>query len=269
MGIVNQTLNRLWKNYTEINQQAGAIHRALDVRGEKIENDHIAFRTFDAPQINIDSMARFFLSLGYEEKGVYDFPIKKLRAKHYEHPDLHQPKIFISELKLRQFSKSLQNILQGLIHQIPKQLPQQEDFLLAGVAWNPISWCTYLDLQKESEYASWMAAFGFRVNHFTVFFNSLKTFDSLGILNTFLKKNNFALNNSGGEIKGSKEEYLEQSSTLAYPVEVPFSDGKKTVPGCYYEFAKRYFLPNGKLFQGFVAASADKIFESTDAAFLE
>ena len=33
----------------------------------------------------------------------------------------------------------------------------------------------------------------------------------------------------------------------------------------YYELAKRYPLPSGELFQGFVPASADKIFESTDA----
>ena len=37
------------------------------------------------------------------------------------------------------------------------------------------------------------------------------------------------------------------------------------IPSCFYEFAQRYELPDGKLYQGFVAASADKIFESTNA----
>jgi hypothetical protein len=32
----------------------------------------------------------------------------------------------------------------------------------------------------------------------------------------------------------------------------------------WYEFARRDVLPTGELFQGFVPASADKIFESTD-----
>ena len=43
-----------------------------------------------------------------------------------------------------------------------------------------------------------------------------------------------------------------------------FDDGSKVIPCCYYEFARRYPLPNGNLFQGFVAKSADKIFESTN-----
>ena len=64
-------------------------------------------------------------------------------------------------------------------------------------------------------------------------------------------------------MKGSKEVCLEQSSTLANNIEVEFEDGKLTIPACYYEFAKRYPMKNGELYQGFVAASADKIFEST------
>ena len=71
------------------------------------------------------------------------------------------------------------------------------------------------------------------------------------------------MNTSGGEVKGSKEVCLEQSSTLANTIEVEFKDGKLNIPACYYEFAKRYALKDGNLYKGFVAASADKIFEST------
>ena len=72
------------------------------------------------------------------------------------------------------------------------------------------------------------------------------------------------MNASGGLIKGSRKELLEQSSTMAHPVEVEFSDKKETIPACYYEFAQRYPDAQGKLFMGFVPQSADKIFESTD-----
>ncbi|MGB1300776.1 MAG: DUF1338 domain-containing protein, partial [Pseudoalteromonas tetraodonis] len=34
---------------------------------------------------------------------------------------------------------------------------------------------------------------------------------------------------------------------------------------CFYEFAIRYPKPDGEIYTGFVAASADKIFESTNA----
>jgi len=47
-------------------------------------------------------------------------------------------------------------------------------------------------------------------------------------------------------------------------VDVEFQEGKFSVPSCYYEFAKRYNGADGKLFSGFIAGSADRIFESTD-----
>ena len=72
------------------------------------------------------------------------------------------------------------------------------------------------------------------------------------------------MNASGGEIKGTAEEYLRQSSILADKFEVQFEEGVKEITSCYYEFAYRYELPNGELFKGFIASSADKIFESTD-----
>ena len=47
-------------------------------------------------------------------------------------------------------------------------------------------------------------------------------------------------------------------------IEIEFIDGTMTIPSCYYEFAKRYADQSGNLYQGFVAKSADKIFESTN-----
>jgi hypothetical protein len=48
--------------------------------------------------------------------------------------------------------------------------------------------------------------------------------------------------------------------------EVQFTDTSLSIPSCFYEFAQRYRLPDGNLYQGFVAANADKIFESTNAS---
>ena len=53
---------------------------------------------------------------------------------------------------------------------------------------------------------------------------------------------------------------------MADHVMVEFSDKTVAIPSCFYEFAKRYPMENGELYTGFVAASADKIFESTNAA---
>ncbi len=255
---------KLWEDYARINPQAEGIYRLLRSRQEKIINDHIAFRTFNIPKVGIDVLAKTFVEFGYAPKGEYHFPDKKLYAKHYEHPDRMNPKIFISELKLAEFSTEFQGIINNLVEQIPDQVIKRKDFCVAGVPWKTFPWEIYERLKKESEYAAWVAVFGFRANHFTVFFNSLKTFKTLEDLNDSIKASGYALNASGGEIKGSPREYLEQSSTLAQPFKVKFADGMNEIPACYYEFARRYPLPNGELFSGFVAQSADKIFESTD-----
>lgn len=265
MKTLNEFFQRLWVDYAAMNDQADAIHKLLEKKGEQIINDHIAFRTVNVPKLGIDAIAKTFVQLGYEPKGEYKFEEKKLRAKHFEHKDPNQPKVFISELKLEECSEYLQKIMKGLVSQVSDKDINREDFVVCGCPWKPISSTDYEKLKAESEYAAWFAVFGFRVNHFTVFVNALKNFKDLEGLNAFLKRSGFPLNSSGGEIKGSpQKDFLVQSSTMASRVKVEFSDKKETVPGCYYEFARRFPLPNGKLFQGFVVQSADKIFESTD-----
>ena len=69
---------------------------------------------------------------------------------------------------------------------------------------------------------------------------------------------------SPGLIKGNSDVYLEQSSTMADKKDYTFIEGEYSVPSCFYEFAYRFPLDNGELFGGFVAASANKIFESTN-----
>ncbi|MEX0981299.1 MAG: DUF1338 family protein, partial [Bacteroidales bacterium] len=110
----------------------------------------------------------------------------------------------------------------------------------------------------------WVAVYGYRANHFTISINHLNQFNSIQKVNEFLKENGFRLNSSGGEVKGTPEQLLEQSSTLADTISVEFKEGTSEIPSCYYEFARRYSDKNGQLFSGFIAGSADKIFESTD-----
>jgi hypothetical protein len=255
-------LDKMWLDYININPLAKKISDLLTSEGETIQNDHIALRTFNHPRVGVDVMAKPFIEAGYKYGGDYHFPEKKLYAKHYEHADLSLPKIFISELKLEEFSPSLQKAVSELVAQIPAGLENQFDFVSIGRPWK-VTTKIYQELLKESDYAAWVSAFGYRPNHFTVFINVLKKYSDISVLNDHLKANGFKLNASGGEVKGTKEVCLEQSSTLANNIEVSFEDGKLTIPACYYEFAKRYPLETGKLYQGFVAASADKIFEST------
>ena len=254
--------DNLWSLYKKHNPQAQQICSLLMERGETVVNDHIAFRTFQHPFIGIHSIAEIFTSRGYTVKGEYTFTEKKLNAIHLEPESEQYPLIFISELVTKAFSPFLQKTVQELIDQI-HLIPPDPKFLWSKTQWNRITYSTYQKLLEESEYAAWTASFGFQANHFTILVNALKHFD-IRQLNQFLKHEGFMLNQSGGEIKGSREALLEQSSTLAPKMEVTFEDQKIRVPSCYYEFAQRYENAQGEIFRGFIASSADKIFESTD-----
>src|SRR5690606_2422973 len=139
---------------------------------------HIALRTFNHPRVSVDVIAQPFLASGYECRGDYHFTEKKLYAKHYEHSNSALPKIFISELKLEEFSPDLQKTVNSLVEQIPEGMEKNFDFSSAGRPWK-VTTKTYQDLLKESDYAAWVAAFGYRPNHFTVFINELKKYSDI------------------------------------------------------------------------------------------
>ena len=253
----------LWKDYIQrLCPSADKVHQLLREDAELI-NDHIALRTFNVAPLGIETLAKPFLALGYKECGDYLFESKKLVAKHYEHDDPNQPKVFISELKVEECSEALQAIVAKLVDQVDAQQLKTQDFLYSGRQWE-LSFEDYQTLAKESEYASWLAAHGYGANHFTVSVNQLNDFSEVQEVNDHLSSVGFVINGSGGEVKGSPEVLLEQSSTMADRVSVQFTESEQVVPGGFYEFAKRYPMNDGQLYTGFVAASADKIFESTN-----
>jgi len=261
----HKIFERLWSDYIAFNPHAKKIYDLFVAEGEVILNDHIAFRTFNNPQINVSILAEIFLDNGYEKKGEYTFVNKHLFANHYEHKtDPLAPKVFISELILEDFSPDFQQIIQSEIKCMDRNILLSDELIYAGNVWSKPTYANYEILKKESEYAAWVYAFGFRANHFTVNVNALKKYNSLEKVNSFLKQHGFLINDAEGEIKGSPEELLEQSSTKAGLIKVQFVEGEYEIPSCYYEFAKRYKDKDGKLYSGFIAKSADKIFESTD-----
>ncbi|GLP95790.1 DUF1338 domain-containing protein [Paraferrimonas sedimenticola] len=258
---VSELFGRLWSDYLAHTPSAKPIHQLLG-KGADIVNDHIALRTFNLAPVTVDALAEHFKAIGYVEAGQYAFEAKKLKAKHFEHPDPTAPKVFISELLVEEMPEEVQTIIKKLVAQVDPKAVSAADFLIGNRPWQ-LSLADYQTLAKHSEYASWTAAWGYRANHFTVSVNHLAGFDTLEAVNQALKDAGHVLNSSGGEIKGSPEVLLEQSSTMADKGVVKFSDGELTIPSCFYEFALRYPQADGELYSGFVAASADKIFEST------
>lgn len=256
---------RFWNRYSTENPNAKRIYDLFTARGEKVVHDHIALRTFDDPRMNMDVISRVFTGNGYEARGNYEFKAKKLRGQHFEHKsDPKAPKVFISELLTDQFSDYLKNTIRGYLNNVPGSVYADPDLVYGGSVWGKISFATYNKLREESEYAAWLLVYGFRANHFAVKVNELKNFPALQDVNEFVKGNGYLMTTVGGEIYGTPEELLEQSATLAEIQPVEFTDGVFEIPSCFYEFTLRYNRPDGTQYPGFIAANADKIFESTN-----
>lgn len=259
---LNSLLRLWWQDYVALTPVVTRVNSLLGDHADLI-NDHLALRTFDLPTTGLPHLLPLLEALGYRVGGQYQFPERKLDAVHLEHLDPRQPKIFISQLHVAQLSAPAQQLIAALVAQLPATLLDSPEGLAAGRHWQ-LTLADYQLLLAESEYAAWLAAFGFRANHFTLSVNSLQEFHTLQQLNVVLTQHQIALNQQGGEIKGSPAQKLEQSATLAELVEIPFSDQSYVIPGCFYEFALRYPQEDGSLFQGFIEGSANAIFSSTD-----
>jgi hypothetical protein len=256
---------RLGSDYTSRNFYVKNIFDLFVAEGENVVNDHIAFRTFNDKRVNIDVLSKIFRDAGYIEKGQYHFEKKHLFAKHFElEGESSAPRVFISELITEDFSPFLQELASKVISEIPSALLKSDEIIFSGRNWGKPSFEVYEKLREESEYASWLYVNGFTVNHFTVSVNSLKKYDTIQKVNSLLKSKGFIMNDAAGEVQGTPLELLEQSSVKAAVVPVDFSEGTRYVTSCYYEFAKRYPDTDGKLYSGFIAKSADNIFQSTD-----
>ena len=265
MDQAQKIFNPIWNDYLKNNPLVKSVYNSFIELGEEVINDHIAFRTYNDPRINIDVLSKQLISAGYEFKGEYHFEQKKLYAKYFELAGFkNAPRIFISELKLEEMSPFLRETALSLIDQIPTDILDSPELILKGRLWEKPSYKVYEQLRQESEYASWVYVFGFRANHFTISINALQQLNSIEKVVSFLKNRGFEMNTSGGEIKGNHEGLLEQASITAGTIPVEFIEGNYDIPGCYYEFARRYEDKNGNLYSGFIAKSADKIFESTD-----
>ncbi len=266
MNTINSFFEVLWGKYTSENPLALEVFNSLIDEGENVINDHIALRTFNLEMCSIDKISSFLITNGYEEKEEYYFENKKLYAKHFENKtngDL--PLVFISELEVEKFSPEFQGIVREIYNSVDWKNVNYDEILFSGLLWGNLEYSKYSALKKESQYAAWLYTNGFSANHFTVSVNKLSKFNSTQKLTDFLLKKGFKLNTVGGIVKGNPEKMLEQLSTMADNKKVVFKEGEYEVPTCFYEFAYRYNDDKDNEFRGFIADSADKIFESTDS----
>ncbi|MDI3323357.1 DUF1338 domain-containing protein [Pontibacterium granulatum] len=256
----------LWRDYTSITPQAELIKQIFAKTDGEVINDHVAFRTFANTPLQLDNLEPLILSLGYERQDSYNFEAKKLRAYSFIHTDPKAPKIFVSELLIDQLSEESQAIIGKYTQQIEAKELDLSVFW-SGRHWEMPSFEEYQTLMAETEYGAWLLAIGVRVNHFTVSVNHLTSSETLQDVLRRVKEAGFAVNTVGGEVKGTPADLLEQGSTMADRQAFEFAGGEThEIPTCFYEFALRHADIEKNLYQGFIAANADKIFESTNAA---
>lgn len=261
------------KRYSERVPEVKAILEVMSKKGlisspEDVENDHIAFRTLAVPHLGITSFEKIFLHYGYQKKDHYFFGKKKLDAWWYAPPDSKLPRIFISELRVQDLPEKIQKLILSYSSEVKSDPVDhldlddalQVDEFLHGGLWRLPSWEDYETLGQSSEYAAWVIYNRYYLNHFTISVHHLpKGFNDIEEFTNWHLRQGFKMNDSGGLIKTSADGLLRQSATVASLVDAVFSDGSiHAIPGSYIEFAERR---EGR--EGFEAANADKIFEST------
>lgn len=262
----SQFFDSLWESYIAVTPQANRIQTLFKSHGEQVLNDHVAFRTFANSPISLAKLEPQLESLGYKAYGAFRFENKHLVARCYKHPEhADLPKIFLSELLVNELPENCQTILGKIIEQIPEDAVQSPAIFWSGLLWEKPSLEDYETLTEHSEYAAWLSTMGLQANHFTVSINLLEKFTTIEEVNQLLLDEGYKLNEVGGLVKGSPNVYLEQSSTMADKIDYHFKNGEvKTIPSCFYEFARRHAMPDGKIFDSFIEGNADKIFDSTN-----
>lgn len=282
-------LNMLFERYAAQVPAVKKITAALISSGviadqDEIVNDHIAFRTLGVPHLGIASFEKIFLHQGYKKMDYYYFEGKKLNAYWYAPPSPEYPRIFMSELIVKDLSARAQEIIYkytGAISKDPVDDLDLDNGIQIGEFFHQPLWQLpdindYRVLLEESEYAAWVIYNRYYLNHYTISVHNLKAgYNTLEDFNVFVESLALKLNTSGGKIKVSPDGLLRQSSTNAEMQDATFANGE-TMPiaGSYVEFSERLVLPEFKHLsfadiksehrrEGFETDNADKIFEST------
>lgn len=295
--VLDQLLSRLWDDYCARVAHARRYGELVAAQSGRVVNDHIAYRTFNAPTgaqpAGIPSISRVIEPLGYTAAGSYEFTDKHLTARHYQHPDPIMPKIFISQLEVDRLPAGAAAAIKAGVADAVDRVGDEGMRMLASVRslaaadqsaladrlfaffrqrpWSPPPRQVVIDVNQESQYGAWTLLHGNNVNHFTAYINEQRVGAWPDIETTI-----DALRGAGvpmkAEIEGARGSKLRQTATQAVDEacavrEPDGSTGKLTWSYAYYELAERGDVPgpDGQpaRFQGFLGPQATHLFEMT------
>ncbi len=236
-------IDSLWRDFVAATPQAARIRELLVARGEEVHHDHVAVRTFAAPGIGLDAIARWFEADGFRPRERYRFDEAHLRARYWQHDDPNAPKVFIVELDVGSLSPGAQAIVERLIAQVPEGLAERAEPPWPGRPWTP-TYADYQSLLVESEHAARVAALGIGAERFSLDAGALITFPDLDALVAFLVEHAFRL-----DVRS------ERATIRPDPIPVRFADATARIPSGAYELVARR-LPRPREAAGYAVSVA-------------
>lgn len=299
LAVVEATIGTIVNKYKTLTPVATRVVNTLnkDFQYPNIYLDHLAFRSFDFEGLGIESTGSLLKNLGFKQGEYFYFVNKKLKATWFAPPTeyyAHVPRIFVSEIKVKELSPEVQKIITTYAHPQSTSLLTPATLLSSVITgsrpWAVPRYDEYLTVARESEYAAWVLVHGYALNHFALATHRMvvegpapvapASSPEEGIVSRLTvalqTQHGFKMNTEGGLVKKSPDGFLLQTSTLADNIELTFKDGDKhAVSGSYVEFVERKVLPQFAHLpnqltlteqyrrDGFETDSADKIFEST------
>ncbi|MCI0569339.1 MAG: DUF1338 domain-containing protein [Myxococcaceae bacterium] len=239
-------LDLLWDRYAAEVPYARAF---VSLSGGTFRNDHVAFRSLARPGGGLSLLIPTFEQLGWRLGGEYTFPDTHLFAVHMSHP-AGLPRVFLSELRASELSSEAQRLLASL----PADPPPPTDVESLANWFSgpeaPVNEGTLLTLERESQYAAWLLAFGRKVNHFT---------GSVDDVEVWQKRMREAGVPMKAEIEGAPGNPLRQTATHASPLPVQLEGGgTRQWPYAYFEIAER-----SAGFDAFLGPQARQLFDMT------
>ena len=182
--------------------------------------DHVALRSFRADGLGIDAVERELLVLGLRPRGQLAFPERKLLATWFavdadDYDAAPLPRVFVSELLVDQLSPEAQRIIAAAA--ADAAAAPSDGGLLAAAGAGLLPWhgvqpaSAYRALARESEYAAWVFANGFRLNHAAVAVHRLPPHargtaaPTLEAVNALMAEQGLRLSEEGGVVKRSPD----------------------------------------------------------------
>ena len=299
--LAKELWKQLWLIYRQRVGYARVYEATIKKAGGTVANDHIAFRSLrlivDSAEGKINLGIPYLESvvswLGYKVAGEYHFGDRNLYARHYRHPEQDKynlPKLFISELIVKQLPPSIARSIENTVRSDnlfslstwqKSTFPSRQDESAIAKSlvpiftrpWTPPKQSIVETVNEVSQYGAWLLLHGYSVNHFTGYINLQNTPAYPDIKSTAqaLASQGVPMKDSfeGGESSG-----LQQTATQAVREQVSVINNrgdldKMSWSYAYYELAERYLIADNTghqtLFEGFIAPQAQHLFDMTKA----